>query len=77
MKKATVILTSPNYVNLEPIRSTVKNLILGGYKTNEIGFRLEFTTSDRIAKKISEKFNVLKQDLISPILKLEICKFLN
>lgn len=58
-----VTLKTPKSVNSEAVKSEIKKLIKSGKRTNEIGWKMEFTTTDKIVKEVSDKFQVLKNKI--------------
>ena len=58
-----VSLKTPKSVNSEAVKSELKRLIKSGKKTNEIGWEMEFTSTNKIVKEISDKFQVLKNKI--------------
>lgn len=55
-----VVLKTPNSVKSEAVKAEIKRLIKSGKKTSEISWKMEFVTTDKIVKEISDKFQVLK-----------------
>jgi hypothetical protein len=55
-----IILKKPNSVDSKQVKDEIKKLIKSGYKTNQILWKMEFTTTDKIVKSISDKFQVIK-----------------
>lgn len=58
-----VSLKTPKSVNSESVKSEIKRLIKSGKKTNEIAWKMEFVTTDKIVKEVSDKFQVLKNKI--------------
>ena len=55
-----VTLKTPSSVKSEAVKAEIKKLIKAGKKTNEISWKMEFVTTDKIVKEISDKFQILK-----------------
>lgn len=58
-----VSLKTPKSISSEAVKSEIQSLIKSGKKTNEIGLKMDFITTDKIEKEISDKFQVLKNKI--------------
>lgn len=58
-----VSLKTPKSISSEAVKSEIQSLIKSGKKTNEIGLKMNFITTDKIEKEISDKFQVLKNKI--------------
>lgn len=58
-----VALKTPQSVKSAAVAKQIKSLIEQGYKTSEIAWKMEFTTTDAVVKEVSEAFRKLKNQL--------------
>lgn len=58
-----ISLKTPKSVNSKSVKTEIEKLIKKGHKTSEIAWKMEFTTTEKIAKEVSDKFQVVKNKI--------------
>jgi len=58
-----VSLKNPKSVESNAVKSEIKKLLESGKKTNEIHWKMQFVTTDKVVKEVSNKFQVLKNKI--------------
>lgn len=56
-------LKTPKSIDSKIVKDELTRLIKSGKKTNEIAWKMEFTTTDKVVKEVSDKFNALKNKI--------------
>jgi len=58
-----VSLKTPKSVRSKIVADEIRKLIKIGKKTNEIAWKMEFVTTDKILKRVSDEFQILKNKI--------------
>lgn len=56
-------LKTPKSIDSKIVKDELTRLIKSGKKTNEIAWKMGFTTTDKVVKEVSDKFNALKNKI--------------